>query len=482
VLFVLLSQGVPAHAAFPGQNGRIAFYEYDGFTLHTVNADGTGQSDIGPGGYPRFSPDGTKIAIGGPSVMNVDGTNRTPVPNDGKSLADPAWSPDQRQIAGWWVACFSEANCIYEIRVLNVDGTGGRTIASADTDVDGFVRDPAWSPRGDLIAFQKNTQLWTVRPDGTGLTQVTQGSTRHDWEPDWSPDGTRLAVSGYANANADIYSMNADGSNVTRLTTDPGFDQWPAWSPDGSKIAFASNRNGTYQVFTMNADGTGVTLLSAIPTALAPDWQPIPYTGYARPKGATPMYASLVPAYNPCSAPNRTHGPPLAFGSCNPPAQSSGQLTVGSPDANGQTANSVGFAKYDAIAGVAGGADDADVKFTFSYTDVRLKSTLADYTGQLQATTTVQITDRLNGPATDEPATGSVDFPITVPCTGTGDTTIGSTCSITTSFDAVNPGSVTEIKRSIWQLDRIRVNDGGADGLVSTTPNTLFAVQGVFIP
>ena len=86
------------------------------------------------------------------------------------------------------------------------------------------------------------------------------------------------------------------------------------------------------------------------------------------------------------------------------------------------------------------------------------------------------------GTSTDEPATGSVDFPITVPCTGTGDTTIGSTCSITTSFDAVNPGSVTEIKRSIWQLDRIRVNDGGADGLVSTTPNTLFAVQGVFIP
>ena len=134
------------------------------------------------------------------------------------------------------------------------------------------------------------------------------------------------------------------------------------------------------------------------------------------------------------------------------------------------------------IPGVAGGADDADVKFTFSFTDVRLKSTLADYAGQVQATTTVQITDRLNGPATDEPATGSVDFPITVPCAGTGSTSIGSTCSISTSFDAVNPGSVTEIKRSIWQLDRIRVNDGGADGLVSTTPNTLFAVQGVFIP
>ena len=194
------------------------------------------------------------------------------------------------------------------------------------------------------------------------------------------------------------------------------------------------------------------------------------------------MYASLVPAYNPCAAPNRTHGPPLAFASCNPPAQSSAQLTVGSPDANGPAANAVGFAKYDVIPGVAGGADDADVKFTFSFTDVRLQGTLADYTGQVQATTTVQITDRLNGPATDEPATGSVDFPITVPCASTGSTSIGATCSTTTSFDAVNPGSVTEIKRSIWQLDGIRVNDGGADGLASTTPNTLFATQGVFVP
>ena len=59
---------------------------------------------------------------------------------------------------------------------------------------------------------------------------------------------------------------------------------------------------------------------------------------------------------------------------------------------------------------------------------------------------------------------------------------VGSSCSVATSFDAVVPGSVQEIKRSIWELSQVKVFDGGADGLAATTPNTLFAVQGVFVP
>ena len=62
---------------------------------------------------------------------------------------------------------------------------------------------------------------------------------------------------------------------------------------------------------------------------------------HPRPKGATPISVSMVPAYNACAAPNRTHGPPLAFPSCNPPVQSSNSLTIGSPDANGAAANAV---------------------------------------------------------------------------------------------------------------------------------------------
>ena len=60
---------------------------------------------------------------------------------------------------------------------------------------------------------------------------------------------------------------------------------------------------------------------------------------HPRPAGAKPIRLSLVPAYSPCAAPNRTHGPPLAFPSCNPPAQTSAQATVGTPDANGAPAS-----------------------------------------------------------------------------------------------------------------------------------------------
>ena len=56
---------------------------------------------------------------------------------------------------------------------------------------------------------------------------------------------------------------------------------------------------------------------------------------HPRPKAATPMRMSLVPAYAECVAPNRTHAPPLASPSCNPPAQTSAQATVGTPDAFG---------------------------------------------------------------------------------------------------------------------------------------------------
>ena len=206
--------------------------------------------------------------------------------------------------------------------------------------------------------------------------------------------------------------------------------------------------------------------------------------GYARPKGATPMRVPLVPAYDGCTASNRVHGPGLAFPSCNPPVQTSPNLTVGSPDANATSANFVGSVKLDAIVGIASTpADEADVKLTISMTDVRLRSDLSDYTGQVQVVIGTRVTDKLNGLSPLD--TGTVQdapFPVTVPCTSTASTTIGSTCSLTTTADAVVPGTVREIKRTMWQLDKISVMDGGPDGVIATDDNSLFATQGLFVP
>jgi hypothetical protein len=206
-------------------------------------------------------------------------------------------------------------------------------------------------------------------------------------------------------------------------------------------------------------------------------------TGYPRPKGASPVRTSLAVAYKPCTASNRQHGPPLANPSCNPPVQESDWLTVGSPDANGATANSVGAITLITQVGDPGTmADEANVSFASSMTDVRRKSDLTDYTGELQARLALRVTDRHSGPSFTEPATGDTTFTFTIPCAATGDPAIGSTCSATTTADAVVPGAVLEGRRSMWELGKVQVFDGGSDGVASTTPNTLFAAQAVFVP
>jgi hypothetical protein len=136
------------------------------------------------------------------------------------------------------------------------------------------------------------------------------------------------------------------------------------------------------------------------------------------------------------------------------------------------------------VTGTPGGIDDTDVSFSVSLTDVRRQGTFADYTGELQTVAVARITDRINGPAAIEPSTVSdLSFPVTVPCTATGGTAdIGATCAVTTSLDAVMPGAIPEGKRAVWGMQQVKVFDGGPDNDVDTAPNTLFAVQGLFVP
>ena len=213
---------------------------------------------------------------------------------------------------------------------------------------------------------------------------------------------------------------------------------------------------------------------------------PDPRRRYVRPRGATPFRAPLVPAFAQCTNPNTTHGAPLAFGSCRPPAQRSNFLTFGTPDANGRGANAVGTVVFRVTPGnESTPANEADVDLFISLADVRRTGTLADYTGEVRQTTVVRLTDRRNGPS----GTGSddatmVDTPISadVACSGTSDPDVGGTCALTTSMSALVPGLVREGDRAIWELGPVEVYDGGADGEGATADNTLLARQGVFAP
>jgi len=213
---------------------------------------------------------------------------------------------------------------------------------------------------------------------------------------------------------------------------------------------------------------------------------------YVRPRGATPIYMSLVPAYRQCTASNRTHGPSLSQPSCTPPVQSSSALTLGTPDANGSLANGGGSVRLIALINPAPAPND--VSISVNLTDVRCQTGVVacgaanatdgpDYTGELQATYSLRLTDRANDPTSTTPGTVTdTTFPVTVPCAASTSTTIGSSCSLSTSANSVAPGSVRRGDRAIWQVGRVEVDDGGPDGLIATADNSVFEVQGLFVP
>ncbi len=469
----------PAHAAFPGQNGKIAFTVSTTFppVIKTINPDGTGQSTVRSGHTPAWSPNGRDLLFSHEDDvrrMPADGSSETVVldgawqdAGGGQTWGSPAWSPNGSQIAATSVTGNGMDPLFIELYTASADGSARQRIA--------FGSGASWRPDGSLIAFNATNanggegQLRTVQPDGTDERVIV---FPYGIDPDYSPDGSKIVYSSYApgdNQNLEIYVYAGSGSPPLRLTNGAARDVQPVWSPDGTKIAFQSNS----KVYTMNADGTSPTrLTSGSDFESQPSWQPVPYPGHIRPKGASPMRVSLVPGYRQCTVPNRQHGPPLAVGSCNPPAQESGHLTVGT------SANS--FVSYRTVTGnPTTPEDEADIALRMEISDVSEQGTLADYAGEVAAQASARITDRYAG----VPMTSTeVQLLFTTQCTPTVATNVGSTCSLTTTLDTLIPGPIVEGRRSVVELSQVQVIDGGPDGDTATQPNQVFLRQGIFVP
>lgn len=281
LLFALIATTAPAHAAFPGINGKIAFQTVrDGNgEIYVMNPDGTGLTNLSnnPAGEsdPSWSPDGTKIVFisnrdGHYQIysMNADGSGQTNLSNNlFEDVGRPSWSPD-----GTRIAFMSVRDGSPEIYVMNADGSNQTRL----TNNTAFDNEPVWSPDGGKIAFFSNTEIYVMNEDGSGAVNITNNPA-NDAHPSWSPDGSKIAFYTDRDGNWEVYVMNADGSAPVNLSNNgSAMDILPAWSPDGTKISFYSNRDGNGEVYVMNTDGTGQTNLTNNPAEDSqPNWQPI---------------------------------------------------------------------------------------------------------------------------------------------------------------------------------------------------------------
>ena len=271
-----------ARAAFPRANGKLVFEtNRDGNEeIYTMNSDGTDRVDLtrnpADDTDPRWSADGKRIVFASNRdgnyqiyTMNADGSGVTRVTHDASDDRRPTWTADGHIL--FQNGTFPN-RAIFRI---GADGNGLQQLTPVSSD----NATVAAAPRGGRIAFSSTRgdgtqRLYTANADGSAAKLVLPsppGPETADVEADWSPNGNDLLFERFifgGPVTTDLYVVHADGSGLRRLTNTPDrLELQPAWSPDGRKITFLGftgvgtpDEHGA--VYTMNADGSGVTEIS----------------------------------------------------------------------------------------------------------------------------------------------------------------------------------------------------------------------------
>ncbi|NIM95826.1 MAG: hypothetical protein GTO18_19165 [Anaerolineales bacterium] len=290
---------IPATETLPplsgSGGGRIVFAakRHEQYEIYVMNADGTDQRRLtnhpAEDTDPVWSPDGSRIAFQSNRtgrfevfVMNADGSNMRQLTKDGGW--GTAWSPDGSMIV------FTRFDLASDLFVINADGTNQRRLTHSGEEMSVYGAD--WSPDGTQMVCVVGLPSTVAYLDAESTIHLLDipvsleeaeppelrplpraGERVNDW-PSWSPDGSQILFSAFVDGHRGIYVVNADGSNLRRLTPITSANEYaPSWSPDGTQITFQSSAAGGWDIYIMNVDGTGLQqLTTGGDNDVAPKW------------------------------------------------------------------------------------------------------------------------------------------------------------------------------------------------------------------
>ncbi len=268
--------------------------------IFRMDTDGSSHAQVtaslGPDMFPALTPNGrTKLAFASVRdtlancqtcsfdlfVAEPDGTlpvNLTaaqPLSHE----VQPSWSPDGQKLV--FASDMDHVGAWYGLYVYDLSAD---VIVTLEVQSGSHALAPAWSPDGEWIAFASDRdgdfEIFKVRPDGTGLTKLTDNTAQDGFHPlmldtfgglfltpaplfrgglSWSPDGQKLVFASDRDGDFELYIMNADGTGVEQLTSDTFNNFSPFWLPTGREVAFVSDRDGDLRIYKIDVDTRTIT-------------------------------------------------------------------------------------------------------------------------------------------------------------------------------------------------------------------------------
>ncbi len=269
-------------------------------------------------GQPAVSPDGRMLAfvrspaqsVGDIYVVPVSGGEPRRLTFEDQVITGIAWSEDARSIVfSSERGATAGAGSLWRVRA---DGSSAPPRIDQVPGIGPRATWPAIARRGRRLAYQEmfqDTNLWRV-PSGGGKPERVGASTREEVLPDYSPDGARIAFTSNRSGHWEIWTGNADGSDVRQVTSFGGTPSaYPRWSPDGRLIAFDHVREGNCDIYTITPEGNSLHRLTSAPSRdETPAWSRDGHWLYFGSNRTGEFEIWKMPANDPAQATQLTYG------------------------------------------------------------------------------------------------------------------------------------------------------------------------------